>query len=102
MGDGEGEDRGVAVGMELEDFFFYGFIVFLDRFAKEDDLVRLLKIVLPRRPEVRRMHTGDDIDAPHEAFFEKLPADVLGLLLRLTGDVDEDHSCYDVIIAGSK
>lgn len=89
--DGEGKDGRIAVRVDFENFFFYFFVVLLDGFAKEDHLIGFFNVVLPRRPEVKSMHTGNDINAPHEAFFQEMPTDILGLTKRFTGDVDKNH-----------
>ena len=79
--DGEGEDGRVAVGVDFEYFFFYRFVMLFDGFAKQDNFIGLFDVILPRRPEVQGMHAGNDVDAPHEAFFEQMSSDILGLRL---------------------
>lgn len=92
MDDWEGENCRIAVGVDFEDFFFDFFVMLLGGFAKEDRFIGLFDMVLPRWPEVLGVHAGDNVDAPHEAFFEKRASNILRLFLRLTRDVDEDHT----------
>lgn len=96
MGDGEGEDGRVAVGVNFKHFFFYFLVVLFDSFAKEDRFICFFNVVFPRRPEVERAHAGYDINTPREPFLEKMPSDVLGLFPRLTRDVDENHTEFGI------
>lgn len=89
--DREGENGRVAVGVDFKDFFFYLFVVPLDGFTKEDHFIGFFNVILPRWPEIQRVHAGDDINAPRESLLEKMPPDVFGSRTRFTGDVDEDH-----------
>ncbi len=96
MEDGEGEDGRVAVGVKLEYLFFYRLVVLFDGFAKEDRFIGFFNVFLPGRPEAQGAHAWDDIYAPHEALFEELPPDILGLTQRLAGNVDEDHGGHTI------
>lgn len=99
VGDGEGEDGGIGVRMNFEYFFFYFLVMLLDGFAKQDNFVGFFYIALPRRPEVKRAHAGNNIDTSREAFFKEMPPDILRLFPRLTRDVDEDHCGHEIIIS---
>lgn len=50
--DGEGEDGGVAVGVDFKHFLFYFLVMLVDGLAKQDDFVGFFDVVFPRWPEV--------------------------------------------------
>ncbi len=79
MENGDSEDGRVAVRVDFEYFFFYCFVVLFDGFTKEDHFIGFFDVVLSGRPEVLRVHGGNDVDTPREPFFEEMPPDVLGL-----------------------
>lgn len=96
--DGEGEDRGIFVGVELEDLFLYYIIVFFYRFTKEDDFISFFNVVFSLRPKVQGAHAGNDIDTPRETFFKEMPPNILGLLFGFTGDVDENELIHEIFL----